>query len=191
VAAQSGRSYANRIQRRARASRHVPPVAHPSGSNLGDAHLLEQCQIIFDMPVVGDAAVLDLDEVGGDEGNGLALTPRLTERAAEVSGKAHVYGDIVAGDNHLLNGHREVAHGGAELARSEGRPLGSLWTAGRQGAIGESRRDSLLQQGVIAGVPEIVERAGSVDGRIALRVGDRCSDDEFVDLDAVGGEGGC
>src|SRR4029077_5098874 len=89
------------------------------------------------MPVVGDAAVLDLDEVGGDEGNGLTLTPRLTERAGEVSAKAHVHGDIVAGDNHLLDGHREVGHGGERRARSEGRPLGSLWTAGRQGAVGE------------------------------------------------------
>jgi hypothetical protein len=129
------------------------------------------------MPVVGDAAVLYLDEVGGDEGNGLTLTPHLTERAA--------------GDNHLLDDHRKVGHGGPELARSEGRPLGSLWTARRQGAVGESRRDSLLQQSVIAGVPEIVERASSLDRRIALRVGNRCSDDEFVDLDAVGGEGGC
>src|ERR1700675_4387297 len=120
------------------------------------------------MPVVGDAAVLDLDEVGGDEGNGLALAPRLTERADEVSGKVHVHGDTVAGDNHLLNGHRQVGHGGAELARSEGRPLGSLWTARRQGAVGESRRDSLLQKSVIAGVPEIVERAGSVDRRITI-----------------------
>ena len=65
----------------------MSPLARCSGSNLGDAHLLEQCQIIFDMPVVGDAAVLDLDEVGGDEGNGLTLTPRLAERAGEVSAK--------------------------------------------------------------------------------------------------------
>jgi hypothetical protein len=65
------------------------------------------------------------------------------------------------------------------------------WTARRQGAVDESRRDSLLQKSVIAGVPEIVERAGSVDGRVAFRVGDRCSDHEFVNLYAVGGEGGC
>jgi hypothetical protein len=57
VGAQSGRSYADSIQRRARPSRHVP-LRCRSRSNLGDAHLLEQCQIIFDMPVVDDAAVL-------------------------------------------------------------------------------------------------------------------------------------
>jgi hypothetical protein len=102
------------------------PLARRSGSNLGDAHLLEQCQIIFDMPVVGDAAVLDLDEVGGDEGNGLAQTRALPNVPVKCPAKPHVHGDIVAGDNHLLDGHREVGDGGAELARSEGRPLGSL-----------------------------------------------------------------
>src|SRR4030081_2594336 len=39
--------------------------------DLGDAYLLQQRQIVLDVPIVGDAAVLDLDEVGGDEGDWL------------------------------------------------------------------------------------------------------------------------
>src|SRR5258708_5204322 len=41
--------------------------------DLGDAHLLQQRQIVLDMPVVGDAAVLDLDQIRSDEGDGLSL----------------------------------------------------------------------------------------------------------------------
>jgi hypothetical protein len=40
---------------------------------VGDAHLFEQCEIIFEMPVVGDPAVFDLHKVGGDEIDLLAV----------------------------------------------------------------------------------------------------------------------
>jgi hypothetical protein len=35
--------------------------------DLGNAHLREQRQVVLDMPIVGDAAVRDLQEVGRDE----------------------------------------------------------------------------------------------------------------------------
>src|ERR1700720_4257179 len=66
-----------------------------SRTDLGDSQLLEQRQIIFDVPVVGDAAVSDLDEIGGDEGDRLSLALRLAEGAGEMSGEAHVYDDVI------------------------------------------------------------------------------------------------
>src|SRR5258708_3181624 len=140
--------------------------------DLGDAHRLQQRQIVLDVPVVGDAAVFDLDEVSGDEGYRLAFALRLPEPAGEMAGEIHMHGDVVAGDDHLLHRDLEVGHCGAELAAGEGRPLRALRPARRQGVIGEVGRDGLLQQGLVGGVPEIVECADCFHGRFALRVGD-------------------
>src|ERR1700704_1047884 len=63
-----------------------------SRADLGDPHLLQQHQIVLDVPVIGDAAVLDLDEVGGDEGDRLAFALRLSELAGEMAGKVHMTG---------------------------------------------------------------------------------------------------
>src|SRR5712675_1193651 len=140
--------------------------------DLGDADLLQQRQIVLDVPIVGDAAVLDLDEVGGDEGDRLAFALRLPELAGEMAGKVHMHGDVIAGDDHLLHRDLEVGHGGAEAARGEGRSLRPLRSARRQRLISEVGRDGLLQQLFVAGVPEIVECADCLDGRLALCVGD-------------------
>jgi len=59
-----------------------------SGGDFRDAHLLEQRQVVFDVPIVGDPAVLDLHEIGGDEVDRLALALRLAERAGEMSGES-------------------------------------------------------------------------------------------------------
>jgi hypothetical protein len=45
---------------------------------------LKQCQIVFDVPIVGDAAALDLQEVGGDEGDALTRTLILTPSVAKA-----------------------------------------------------------------------------------------------------------
>ena len=57
--------------------------------------------------------------------------------------------------------------------------------------VGETFREGRLQQAFVAGVPEIVEDADRLQGCFALRIGDRCGDDELVDLDAVGGKSRC
>src|SRR6267143_1271245 len=158
--------------------------------DLGDAYLLQQHQIVLDVPIVGDAAVLDLDEVSGDEGDRLAFALRLPEPAGEMAGEIHMHGDVVAGDDHLLHRNLEVGHGGAEPARGEGRSFRSLRPVRWQRVIDEVRRDGFLQQGLVAGIPEIVECADCLHGRLALRVGDRHGNDEVVDLDAVGKGGG-
>src|SRR6266481_8871117 len=97
-----------------------------SRADLGDSHFLQQRQIVLDVPIVGDAAVLDLEEVSGDEGDRLAFALCLPELAAEMAGEVHMHRDIVAGDDHLRRRDLEVGHGGAEPARSEGRSFRSL-----------------------------------------------------------------
>src|SRR6266404_6385965 len=100
-----------------------------SRADLGDPHLLQQCQIVLDVPIVCDAAVLDLDEVGGDERDRLALALRLSEPACEMAGEVHMHGDVVAGDDHLLYRDFKIRHSGAEAARGKG---GSFRSARRQ-----------------------------------------------------------
>src|SRR5260370_20215200 len=94
-----------------------------SRADLGDSHLLQQRQIVLDVPVVGDAAVLDLDEVGGDEGDRLAFALRLSELASEVTCEVHMHSDVVAGDDHLLHRDLQIRHGGPEAARRKGGSL--------------------------------------------------------------------
>src|SRR6266478_2891942 len=156
--------------------------------DLGDAHLLQQREIVLDVPIVGDPAVLDLDEISSDEGDRLTFALPLAKLASEVTGEAHMQGDVVAGDDHLLHRNLEVRHSGAEPARSEGRSLRSLRSARRQRVIDEVGRDGFLQQGLVAGVPEIVECADCLHRRIALRVCHCRSDDEVIDLDALSGK---
>src|SRR5437879_8845553 len=127
-----------------RANNILRSPACQSRADLGDAHLLQQRQIVLDVPIVGDAAVLDLDEVGGDEGDRLAFALRLPELAGEMAGEVHMHRDIVAGDDHLRRRDLEVGHGGAEPARSEGRSFGSLWPSPRQCAVGEVGRDGFV-----------------------------------------------
>src|ERR1700687_5614197 len=160
-----------------------------SRANLGDPHLLQQRQIVFDMPIVGDAAVLDLDEVSGDEGDRLALALRLPEPAGKMAGEVHMHRDGIARHDHFLHRDPEVGHGSAEPARDEGWSLRSLRSARRQRVIGEIRRDGFLQQRLVTGVPEIVECADCLHRRVALRVWDCRSDDEVIDLDALSGKG--
>src|ERR1700730_15311647 len=80
--------------------------ASPSRGDLGHAHLLQQREIVLDVPIVSDAAVLDLEEVSSDEGDRLALALRLPEPAGEMAGEVHMHCDVVAGDDHLI--HRDL-----------------------------------------------------------------------------------
>src|ERR1700732_4526717 len=128
-----------------------PRLQSPSSRSRGDlghAHLLQQCEIVLDVPIVGDAAVLDLEEVSGDEGDGLAVALDPAEGASEMAGEAHVHGDVIAGEDHLFYRHREVGNCGAELARGKSRPFRSLRAARRQGTIGKGGGVGFFQEGL-------------------------------------------
>src|SRR5258708_20964139 len=68
--------------------------------DLGDAHFLQQRQIVLDVPIVGDAAVVDLDEVSGDEGDRLTFALCLPEPAGAMAGECQLRRRAVAGRDH-------------------------------------------------------------------------------------------
>src|SRR2546427_159655 len=84
---------------------------------------------------------------------------------------------------------RVLTDGGAEAAGGRGGSFRCLRADRRQRVIGEVGGVGLLQQGLVGGVPEIVECADCLHGRLALRIRHRRGDDEIIDLDAVGGKG--
>src|SRR5258708_30330831 len=102
---------------------------------MGDAHLLEQCQIIFDMPVVDDLAVFDLHKVGGDEIDLLAVALRLSALAGEIAGEFHVHGDVTSRNDHLFYPDGEVRDRAAELPGGETRALISLQSTQQRRAL--------------------------------------------------------
>src|SRR5258708_8515829 len=89
---------------------------------MGDAHLLEQCQIIFDMPVVDDLAVFDLHKVGGDEIDPLAVALRLSELAGEMAGEFHVHGAVTPRADHLSSLAPPPRHPPPDLPRPQRLP---------------------------------------------------------------------
>ena len=86
--------------------------------NLGDAHLGEQCRVVLDMPVVGYAALSDLQQVGRNEVDRLALGLGLAEGSGEVSRENHVHGYAITDYDHLPNLD-------AEIRNRRGMPLAS------------------------------------------------------------------
>src|SRR5260370_38527801 len=104
---------------------------------MDDAHLLEQCQIIFDMPVVDDLAVFDLHKVGGDEIDLLAIALRLSELTGEMAGEFHVHGDVTSRADHLFSPVAEAGNTAAALPRGERRSLRSLRLSRAHRPIGD------------------------------------------------------
>src|SRR5260221_1390626 len=51
------------------------PVVERSFLDGGDTHLLQESKVVLDMPVVADATFPDLQQIGGNEGNRLAVAP--------------------------------------------------------------------------------------------------------------------
>src|ERR1700675_3699895 len=110
------------------------------------------------MPVLGDAAVGDAIDVGGDEvdRSTVALTCRgsVAEGPGEVAGEAQAADHAVAYDEHLFNFDAQVWHDCAEVLRSEHGALGALRPAGRQVTVDEVGRQCGIRVGDVAGVPE-------------------------------------
>src|ERR1700730_2985361 len=68
----------------------------------GDTHLLQESQVVLDMPVVGDATIPDLQQIGSNERNQPAVAPDCPERAREVSCEVHVHRDVGACHDHFM-----------------------------------------------------------------------------------------
>jgi hypothetical protein len=96
---------------------------------------LEKREIVFQMPVVGDPAVADTQDVGGDEIDWLAGASLSHENAGEMAGEAHMRDDAVAHYQPLYNRYLQIWHRGEEpLEACAGpvgpcvRPCGSVWS---------------------------------------------------------------
>ena len=61
-------------------------------ASLGTQHpnLLQESEVVLEVPVVGDPAVLDPQDVGGDEVHGLTLPLHALERAGEMPDEAQM-----------------------------------------------------------------------------------------------------
>jgi hypothetical protein len=87
------------------------------------------------VPVVGDAAVVNLDKIGSDKGDRLTRALRRPNSPVKWPVK-FMYGDVVVGDYHLLHCHLEIGYGSGELSRGKcagpsgtcGRPGGKVWS---------------------------------------------------------------
>jgi hypothetical protein len=123
---------------------HVVVVFERSFLDGGDTHLLEESEIVLDMPVVGDATIPDLQQISGNQRDRPAVAPNRPERAREMLGEAHVHRDVRAGHDHLVNRDLQVRHCAMKCVRREERYFRPLRPAGRQSMIGEVIGDSAL-----------------------------------------------
>src|SRR5258708_7021665 len=97
-----------------------------------------------------------------------------------MPGEPHMHRDIIACDDRLDHLYSEVRYGRTELARREGGPPWSLRAARRQGAVCETWSNGAAEQGFVAGIPESVECAHRLQGRLPLRRCDSCGEHEIV-----------
>src|SRR5882672_3137597 len=105
----------------ARASRQgLPPCRLRSArTSLADsAELLQQREVVLEMPVLGDAPAGDAVDVGGDEIDGpavaLARGGTVAERPREVAREAQAANHAVAHQEHLLDLEVQIRHRSAE-----------------------------------------------------------------------------
>src|SRR5712672_1800464 len=70
--------------------------------------LLEKREIVFQMPVVGDPAFADTQDVGGDEIDWLAGAHVSHESAGEMAGEAHMRDDSVSHYQPLYNHYLQI-----------------------------------------------------------------------------------
>src|SRR6266851_3841002 len=113
------------------------------------------------MPVVGDPAVADTQDVGGDEIDWLAGAGVSHESAGEMASEAYMRDDVVTHYQPLYHRHFEVRHRGEKTLGGlcgPGRPLRSTM---RQCVVHEIRRDRACEQRRAAIDPEAVE---GIDG---------------------------
>jgi len=97
------------------------------------SELLLQSQVVFDVPILGDASIGDAVNVSGDEIDRLALALNLPEASGEVAAETQVRDDTITGHDHLLNLAADVRDREAcQLGGCQGsgnslwRPLGSV-----------------------------------------------------------------
>jgi hypothetical protein len=142
------------------------------GSELRDAHLLQQGQVVLDVPIVGDPVISTFTRSVAMNSIGCPFPCVWPNLPVKWPVNFIWIGNVIAGDDHLFDPHCQVGHRGAELTRCERWPLGPLWAPRRQGMVCEGWGDRPHKVRFVACIPELVEGAGGLHSRVALALGD-------------------
>src|SRR5229473_3067621 len=98
-------------------------VRGPYASLADGTELLQKCQVVLEMPVLGNAPIGDAVDVGRDEVDrstvALTCSGSVAEDPREVAAKAQAADHAVAHHEHLFNLDVQVWHGCAEILRRE------------------------------------------------------------------------
>ena len=128
-----------------------------------DADLLEEREIVFQMPVVSDPAIADTQDVGGYKVDWLAGAGVSHESASEMAGEVHMRDDAVAHYQPLYHCHLEVRHRGEESLGGLCGPRRPLGAAMRQCMVYEIRPDRTGKERRTAIDPEAVEGSDGLE----------------------------
>src|SRR5260370_37648954 len=152
------------------------PVSCCARSELNDPQLLQQREIVLNVPVVGDPAVLHAQNVGRDKIDRLTASLLLAKSAGEMAAETQVCDHAIAADYKLFNLAAQIRHRLAEVARGNNRSVDSLrpafWKCAICEVIGERQSCELG----ISGIPERIENPGDMNRRLRLICAER-----FVD----------
>src|SRR3989442_13794592 len=111
--------------------------SHHEGSPRYQTDLLQKGQVVFQMPVVGDAIAMDGQRVNGDEVDPLTDAFMFFEHPGEMTCEAQMGDDAIASENLLGHDDLQVWDGSEKRFRGGGGARGALRTAGRQGGVHE------------------------------------------------------
>src|SRR5882762_11056006 len=98
-------------------------MAMAPSSARGQSDLLQESQIVLQMPVVGNLAGTDCQDVRGDEPDRLAPSLVLVEHSGEVTAEVQMGHDPVAGQDLLSNDDLQIRYGCEERLGGSGRSL--------------------------------------------------------------------
>src|ERR1700720_2015740 len=93
-------------------------VKSPPRSLCHDSDLLEESEIVLKMPIVGDAAVPDAQDVRRDEVDRLAIALVPHEAPGEMARETEMRDDAIADHQPLHHRHVQVGHGIEEALAS-------------------------------------------------------------------------
>ena len=114
------------------------PVGALADSNQAD--LPEECEVIFEMPIVRDLSVAHSENVRGDEIDRLPFTPDPFEDSRKMTAEAQMRDDAIADDDALNDRDTKVGHRRMKCLVRHGRAGRPLRATRRQCVIDEPRR---------------------------------------------------
>src|SRR6267143_5779053 len=131
-----------------------------------------RCLQGLQMPVVGNLAGTDCQDVRGDELDRLAPSLVLVEHSGEVTAEVQMGHDPVASQDLLSNDDLQIRYGCEERLGGSGRSRRSLRTTRGQSVVDEAVRDRLAEKVFVSRAPELIELPRARQHRGAAGRGD-------------------